>query len=264
MMRLSLLAATALALSGVTAGMAQATVSPELFFKVCKKVTAGTGEFEKSNCEGAAGTKEFKAEAIPAEKALPGRSTSGITKLYSKIGGSPITIECKKDQDLTFYLATGLTKTVIVYEECKITEPATLAEDCTVPLIEAFADDILVYEMESSKALDLFKPGAGNTNFAEITFGTVTGKTCSIAGKDAVKGTVLAKVAPESKYTEQGTVTFTTNAGHTEQVPNEYAEKNAVAKGAGTKTALTFAGEPAFYESTDTTELLSKEFGGVF
>jgi hypothetical protein len=130
-----------------------------------------------------------------------------------------------------------------------------------VTAVEVWVLDRLVYAVGSSAILDLYEPPTGSTSFASVTIGG--GEECVLAGTYTVKGSVLAKIAPERKFTQTGEVKFATVKGEGKaQEPSEYEEKEK----SGTKktAALKFDEKPAFFESTDSVELASKLDWGAF
>lgn len=212
------------------AATASARVSPELYFQV-------------------------KGSAVT--EALPGQGSGGVSVWRASLGGEKISIQCGKTRGAFMVTAVGKSSNIAYYEECKFTEPATLAAKCTVVPFEMVSNAILAYEAKSEKMVEVLKAPAGSTTLTELV---VEGAECVLAGKHPIKGVGIAKVSPESKEASTSTVSFAIN-GSGEQVPKAYGEQPNETGYAG---GMTFSGEPFTLVSSETLELDGKEAWGVF
>lgn len=218
--------------------VASASASADEFIVPCHKVlTMGTGEWHNSTCTTTSGTKEYTTKLLAGEAAKV-VGASGESVLEGEAFLVKITIKCKKDKFEGELEAAGASKGKVEFTECKVLKPGTTEQlqQCKVkePIEFSFLD-----QLTGSPVEDEFKPTAANAPvFVEITMEPEAGGKCAIAEmptKLKVEGTQNCKLPEATSFKVKHEIECTSAGSH-----------------------LTFADNPAKFESTETVELESK------
>lgn len=130
------------AVVGVSA-IASTSAMAALHYNVCEKVTAGTGQWNNSECSELGGAKSFATKAVTT--VLEVKGTVGISKLKTTIASTKVVIICKTGKVVGEIEGEGKSKATITYENCELENETTkeILTGCPVPNIKAVVADRL-------------------------------------------------------------------------------------------------------------------------
>ena len=176
-----------LAIGAIAADAALA--APEV--NECTKVAAGTGEFEKSTCEGVAGTKEFKWAPITENVAYEANlHPAVVSHLESEIGGVTVSIVCEAAKSIgakNNLKVGGASEGEMEFSACKtfqiVKHDGSEVPGCKVEPIKLKTADQTVRNATNNGVEDEFKPSPATTK----VFGEIEIKTCVLEGKYKVE-----------------------------------------------------------------------------
>ena len=251
------------AIGAVAAGSASGAVR---VWKSCEKVTAGTGQFEKNTCEGAAGTKEWKIVELIAgkTKAVTTLKNTPYT-LKSAVGGAEVLIKCTTEKGEVEKINGGAPGTdeakTLKFSGCVVEKPLKCVVRSSEPLGEVGTIEtkelksVLVENPTKTKVEELFEPKAIGGNFVVVEFKNKGLEECVLKNKVfPIEGTVVAEISNSKVF--QIKATITAEATGSKKYINAAGEEKEAKLSLGPLN-------PATLKGTTEVELVSKEaFGG--
>jgi hypothetical protein len=221
---------------------ASASASAAHRFVDCLKAKeAGKGQWNNNKCTELGGSKEWETKEVASGEKVSG--TSGVSLLTSKIKKAEVIITCTKDIFTGTLEAAGASKGEVVFEGCSVGNKTETFKACEVPNIKFKFTDLLVLEEPKAGELEIadeFKPAVAGEPFVIIKINNFPEKTCTVKGEYKVAGTQICLLPEGTAFKVLHEIGCKTIGSH-----------------------LTFEGEEATFESTESLQLASGDAWAV-